>query len=205
MQDPYPESSNHFYYLLDLFPSVKHETTKCAVSQSVQKRQSYVCKKTHLDQLRPNCRTGSNVQTGNSCINLAAQKFAKRMCTHAQQKKWLYNIQGTGWGLSGKWKTLENEKKRVQSEISNRSWKDSLGFPEGIFLRRAWGSAYGCKVLRLKTELLNLKQRHLTTNELIRSIDAIWKGVTLLLQEDALATGTSELIGQTKCCTERKD
>lgn len=62
------------------------------------------------------------------------------------------------------------------------------------------GSAQGCR-----TQHQNVKKRHLTTHELVRAVDAIRKGVTLLLQEDALPTCTSELVGQTNCCTERKE
>lgn len=40
----------------------------------------------------------------------------------------------------------------------------------------------------------------LTTHELIRSISTVGEGVTLLLDEDALAAGAPELIGQTDSC-----
>lgn len=79
MQDLHPEGSNHFYFLLD-FLSVKQETTECSVPQRNSRRgKPYVYIKTHLNQLRPNCRIEPIVQTGNSCINLAPQKLAK--CT----------------------------------------------------------------------------------------------------------------------------
>lgn len=40
----------------------------------------------------------------------------------------------------------------------------------------------------------------LTTHELIRSISTVGEGVALLLDEDALATGAPELVGQTDSC-----
>lgn len=83
MQNLHPESSNHFYFLLD-FPSVKQETTECSVPQRNSRRGSLLYIRTHLNQLRPNCRTRPKVQTGNSCINLAPQKFAK--CTKKKTK-----------------------------------------------------------------------------------------------------------------------
>lgn len=51
----------------------------------------------------------------------------------------------------------------------------------------------------MHADSFNLKERPLTTHEFIGTIDAIWKGVTLLFYEDALATGTSKLIWETDC------
>lgn len=44
----------------------------------------------------------------------------------------------------------------------------------------------------------------LTTHELIRPISTVREGVALLLDEDALAAGASELIGQTDSCGEKR-
>lgn len=43
----------------------------------------------------------------------------------------------------------------------------------------------------------------LTTQELVRSIGTVGEGVALLLDEDALATGAPELIGQTDSCGDK--
>jgi hypothetical protein len=43
----------------------------------------------------------------------------------------------------------------------------------------------------------------LTTHELIRPISTVGEGVTLLLDEDTLAAGAPELIGQTDSCGEK--
>lgn len=79
MQDPYLEGRNQFYSLLEFFPSVKQESTERSIPERLQKRQSYVYIETCLNQLRPNCRTGLKVLTGNGCINLAPKECAK--CT----------------------------------------------------------------------------------------------------------------------------
>lgn len=42
----------------------------------------------------------------------------------------------------------------------------------------------------------------LTTHELVGAVDAVGEGVTLLLDEDALATGAAELVGQAEGCEE---
>lgn len=42
----------------------------------------------------------------------------------------------------------------------------------------------------------------LTAHELIGAIDAVRKGIALLFDKDALATGTAELVGQADGCKE---
>lgn len=42
----------------------------------------------------------------------------------------------------------------------------------------------------------------LTTHELVGAVDAVGEGVTLLLNEDALAAGAAELVGQAEGCEE---
>lgn len=42
----------------------------------------------------------------------------------------------------------------------------------------------------------------LTAHELVGAVDTVREGVALLFDEDALATGTPELVGQTDGCRE---
>lgn len=42
----------------------------------------------------------------------------------------------------------------------------------------------------------------LTTHELVRTVDTVGEGVALLLDEDALAAGAPELVGQANGCKE---
>ena len=55
----------------------------------------------------------------------------------------------------------------------------------------------------LHTRPCPLKELPETTHELIRPISTVGEGVTLLLDEDTLAAGAPELIGQTDSCGEK--